>query len=58
MLRHEHDTDGVSKRRHGCRAGGFFCLALLREDAPPREYPLRDFFYATLYVVETSCQWQ
>src|SRR5262245_8490828 len=32
-------------------------LALLREDAPQRDYPLRDVFDALRYVVKTGCQW-
>jgi transposase len=30
-------------------------LALMREDAPQREYPLRDLFNAIRYVVKTGC---
>jgi transposase len=32
-------------------------LALMREDAPQREYALRDVFDAVRYVVKTGCQW-
>jgi len=32
-------------------------LALMREDAPQREYSLRDVFDALRYVVKTGCQW-
>ena len=32
-------------------------LALMREDAPQREYPLRQVFNAVRYVVRTGCQW-
>src|ERR687897_1553930 len=32
-------------------------LTLMREDAPQREYPLRDVFNAVRYVVRTGCQW-
>jgi transposase len=30
----------------------------MREDAPQREYPLRDLFNAIRYVVKTGCQWR
>jgi transposase len=33
-------------------------LSLMREDAPQREYPLRDLFNAMRYVVRTGCQWR
>jgi transposase len=33
-------------------------LTLMREDAPQREYPLRELFDALRYVVKTSCQWR
>src|SRR5262249_438841 len=33
-------------------------LSLMREDAPQREYPLRDLFNAIRYVVRTGCQWR
>jgi transposase len=33
-------------------------LNLMREDAPQREYPLRDLFNAIRYVVRTGCQWR
>jgi len=33
-------------------------LTLMREDAPQREYPLRDVFNAVRYVVRTGCQWR
>jgi transposase len=33
-------------------------LALCREDAIQREYPLRDVFNALRYVVRTGCQWR
>jgi transposase len=33
-------------------------LTLMREDAPQREYPLRDLFDAIRYVVKTGCQWR
>ncbi len=32
-------------------------LTLMREDAPQREYSLRDVFDAVRYVVRTGCQW-
>jgi transposase len=32
-------------------------LTLMREDAPQREYALRDVFDAVRYVVRTGCQW-
>ena len=32
-------------------------LTLMREDAPQREYTLRDVFDALRYVVKTGCQW-
>lgn len=32
-------------------------LTLMREDAPQRDYSLRDVFDATRYVVKTGCQW-
>jgi transposase len=32
-------------------------LTLMREDAPQREYSLRDAFDAVRYVVKTGCQW-
>jgi transposase len=33
-------------------------LTLMREDAPQREYALRDLFNAMRYVVKTGCQWR
>jgi transposase len=30
----------------------------MREDAPQREYPLRELFNALRYVVRTGCQWR
>ena len=33
-------------------------LTLMREDAPQREYSLRDLFDALRYVVKTGCQWR
>jgi transposase len=33
-------------------------VSLMREDAPQREYPLRDLFNALRYVVRTGCQWR
>ena len=33
-------------------------LVLMREDAPQREYPLRELFNAMRYVVKTGCQWR
>jgi transposase len=33
-------------------------LSLIGEDAPQREYPLRDLFDAIRYVVRTGCQWR
>jgi transposase len=33
-------------------------LSLMREDAPQREYPLRDLFNAIRYVVRAGCQWR
>lgn len=38
-----------------------FCapyLALMREDAVQRNYPLRELFNAMRYVVRTGCQWR
>jgi len=32
-------------------------LTLMREDAPQREYSLRQVFNAVRYVVKTGCQW-
>jgi transposase len=33
-------------------------LCLMREDAPQREYPLRELFDALRYMVKTGCQWR
>jgi transposase len=33
-------------------------LTLMREDAPQREYALRDLFNAVRYVVKTGCHWR
>jgi transposase len=33
-------------------------LTLMREDAPQREYALRDLFNALRYMVKTGCQWR
>ena len=33
-------------------------LSLLREDAPQREYPLRELFNAVRYMVKTGCRWR
>lgn len=33
-------------------------LTLMREDAPQRDYPMRDLFNAMRYVVKTGCQWR
>ena len=33
-------------------------LTLMREEAPQREYPLRDLFNAVRYVVKTGCPWR
>ena len=33
-------------------------LTLMRENAPQREYPLRELFNALRYVIKTSCQWR
>ena len=33
-------------------------LTLMREDAPQREYPLRELFNAVRYVVRTGIQWR
>jgi transposase len=33
-------------------------LTLMREDAPQREYALRELFDALRYVVKTGCQWR
>ncbi len=33
-------------------------LTLMRDDAPQREYPLRELFNAMRYVVKTGCQWR
>jgi len=33
-------------------------LTLMREDAPQRDYPLRELFDALRYVVKTGCQWR
>ena len=32
-------------------------LTLMREDAPQRDYSLREVFDAVRYVVKTGCQW-
>ena len=33
-------------------------LTLMRDDAPQRQYPLRDLFNGLRYVVKTGCQWR
>src|SRR5271169_4430187 len=33
-------------------------LALCREDAPQRDYPLRDVFNALRYLAKTGCHWR
>jgi transposase len=33
-------------------------LCLMREDAPQREYPLRELFNALRYLVKTGCGWR
>ena len=33
-------------------------LALMSQDAPQRDYPLRELFNALRYVVKTGCQWR
>ncbi len=33
-------------------------LVLMREDAPQREYSLRDLFDAVRWIVKTGCQWR
>jgi transposase len=33
-------------------------LTLMREDAPQREYPLREMFNALRYVVRTGIPWR
>ena len=33
-------------------------LALCREDAPQRDYPLREVFNALRYVAKTGCHWR
>jgi transposase len=33
-------------------------LTLMREDAPQREYALRELFNALRYIVKTGCQWR
>jgi transposase len=33
-------------------------LTLMREDAPQREYSLRELFNALRYVIKTGCQWR
>ena len=33
-------------------------LTLMREDAPQRDYPLRELFNGLRYVVKTGCQWR
>lgn len=38
-----------------------FCqsyLALMKEDAPQRQYPLRELFNALRYIVRCGCQWR
>ena len=38
-----------------------FCaryLTLMREDAPPRDYPLRATFNALRYMVRAGCPWR
>ena len=33
-------------------------LTLMQEDAPQRDYPLRELFNAIRYMVRTGCQWR
>ena len=33
-------------------------VCLMREDAPQRDYSLRETFNALRYVVKTGCQWR
>jgi transposase len=33
-------------------------VTLMREDAPQREYPLRELYNGLCYVVKTGCQWR
>ena len=33
-------------------------LTLMREDAPQREYPLREVFNGPRYIVHTGMQWR
>ena len=33
-------------------------LKLMTEDAPQREYPLREVFNGLRYIVETGAQWR
>ena len=33
-------------------------LTLMREDAPQREYPLREVFNGLRYIVRTGMQWR
>jgi transposase len=51
-------TEVVSERCFRCRVGVPDSLPdLMREDAPQRDYSLRDVFDAVRYVVKTGCQW-
>lgn len=34
------------------------CLVLMKEDAPQRQYPLRELFNALRYIVRCGCQWR
>ncbi len=59
MLRHEHDTEVVSERRHGWRMG----VPAPVSDSHARGctatgHSLRDLFDAIRYVVKTGCQWR
>ena len=33
-------------------------LTLMKEDAPPREYPLRELFNALRWFVRAGCPWR
>lgn len=54
--RDEFEKEVLSERRHGRGMGVFAAVTLMREDAPQREYALRELFNALRYVVKTGCQ--
>ena len=59
-----HNSIGMAKERKGYAsdvADGEWefcapCLSLMREDAPPRDYRLRDGFKGVRYIVRSGCQ--